>query len=177
MSTIRLMHAKLHRVCVTDAKQDYVGSITIDQELLEKVGILPLEEVEIVNVSNGQRWSTYALPGEPRSGCVCPNGGGALLCQPGHILIIFSYEWCDRAQVLQTGHTAQVLVADEQNRCKEFFCQSLMPQGNTLFFDPTVPTTVKSDSKPVIIDGANYLRRNDLGIETDIAYLSNCSLH
>jgi Aspartate decarboxylase len=52
MATIRLMHAKLHRVRVTDAKRDYVGSITIDQELLEKVGILPLEEVEIVNISN-----------------------------------------------------------------------------------------------------------------------------
>ncbi|MEG4453281.1 aspartate 1-decarboxylase [Microcoleus sp. N9_A1] len=60
---------------MTDAKRDYVGSITIDQELLEKVGILPLEEVEIVNISNGNRWSTYALPGEAGTGCICPNGG------------------------------------------------------------------------------------------------------
>lgn len=165
MSTIRLMHAKLHRVRVTDAKQDYVGSITIDQELLEKVGILPLEEVEIVNVSNGNRWSTYALPGEPGSGCVCPNGGGALLCQPGDVLIIFSYEWCDRSKVLQTGHVAQVLVADEQNHCKEFFSQSLIPQGNRLIFDPTVPTTVKTDSQLVTIDNENYLKHRVLAFD------------
>ena len=74
-----MMHAKLHRVRVTEAKLDYVGSVTIDSDLLEKVGILPLEEVEIVNISNGNRWSTYVLPGKAGSGMVCPNGGGALL--------------------------------------------------------------------------------------------------
>jgi len=155
MATIRLMHAKLHRVTVTDAKRDYVGSITIDQELLEKVGILPLEEVEIVNISNGNRWSTYALPGEAGTGCVCPNGGGALLCQPGDILIIFSYEWCGRTDVLRTGHTARVIVADEQNRCKEFFHQTLTPCENKLLFDPSQPLTVKSDSESASFDLKN----------------------
>ena len=150
MGTIRLMHAKLHRVSVTDANRDYMGSITIDQELLEKVGILPLEEVEIVNISNGNRWSTYALPGEAGTGCICPNGGGALLCQPGDILIIFSYEWCDRTDVLRTGHTARVIVADKQNHCKEFFYQTLTPCENKLLFDPSQPHTVKSDSESAI---------------------------
>lgn len=156
MATIRLMHAKLHRVSVTDAKPHYVGSITIDSELLDKVGILPLEEVEIVNVSNGNRWSTYALPGEAGTGCICPNGGGALLCQPRDILIIFSYEWRERNDVLRTGHTARVVVADEQNSCKEFFHQTLTPWENKLLFDPSQVLTVQSDSHSVSIDLKNY---------------------
>ncbi|MDJ0524470.1 MAG: aspartate 1-decarboxylase, partial [Microcystis sp. M53600_WE12] len=63
MGTIRLMHAKLHRVCVSEANVDYVGSITIDRELIERVGILPREEVDVVNLSNGKRFSTYVFPG------------------------------------------------------------------------------------------------------------------
>lgn len=129
------MHAKLHRVRVTEANLNYVGSITIDQDLLEKVGILPLEEVEIVNISNGNRWSTYVLPGEPGAGGISPNGGGALLCKPGDILIIFAYEQVDRAEVFSNGHKAQVVIADENNRCKEFFYQTLEPQQGKLVFD------------------------------------------
>jgi aspartate 1-decarboxylase len=160
MATIRLIHAKLHQVTVTEAKRDYVGSITIDSELLEQVGILPLEEVEIVNVSNGNRWSTYALPGEVGTGCICANGGGALLCQPGDILIIFSYEWCDRTDVLRRGHTARVIVADEQNRCKEFFHQTLTPCDNKLLFDPSQALTVKSDSKSASFDWKNCFKQS-----------------
>jgi aspartate 1-decarboxylase len=130
MRTIKLMHAKLHRVTVTEANVDYVGSITIDEELLDRVGILPLEEVEIVNLNNGKRWSTYALPGKAGSGEICPNGGAALLCQPGDLLIIYCYEQRDRAEVLRDGHTARVLVADAQNRCQQFFYQTLTPFEN-----------------------------------------------
>ncbi|MGH2415733.1 MAG: aspartate 1-decarboxylase [Microcystaceae cyanobacterium] len=127
MGIIRLMHAKLHRVRVTQANVNYVGSITIDEALLHQVGILPLEEVDIVNLNNGKRWSTYALPGEAGEGEICPNGGAALLCEPGDILIIYAYEERDRAEVLRNGHTARVMVADEQNRCQEFFYQTLVP--------------------------------------------------
>lgn len=130
MGTIRLMHAKLHRVRVTEANVNYVGSITIDEELLNQVGILPLEEVDIINLNNGKRWSTYALPGKAGSGEICPNGGAALLCQPGDILIIYCYEERDRAEVLRNGHTARVLVADEQNRLQQFFYQTLIPSQN-----------------------------------------------
>jgi L-aspartate 1-decarboxylase (EC 4.1.1.11) len=76
------MHAKLHNVRVTDANVNYVGSVTIDSELIDKVGILPLQEVEIWNVSNGNRLSTYVLPGEPGSGVICLNGAAAHLCDP-----------------------------------------------------------------------------------------------
>ena len=83
MTQIKLMHAKLHRVRVTEANVNYVGSITIDQDLMDKVGILPLEEVDVINLNNGKRWSTYAIAGEAGGGGICPNGGAALLCQPG----------------------------------------------------------------------------------------------
>jgi aspartate 1-decarboxylase len=134
MATIRLMHAKLHRVTVTEANVNYVGSITIDRDLMDKVGLLPLEEVDVINLNNGKRWSTYALPGEPGSGGICPNGGAALLCQPGDLLIIIAYQECDRTELFKQGHQAKVLVADENNRCGEFIYQDLIPQDDGLKF-------------------------------------------
>ncbi|MBC6420427.1 MAG: aspartate 1-decarboxylase [Hormoscilla sp. SP12CHS1] len=135
MVTIKLMHAKLHRIRVTEANRHYVGSITIDQELLEKVGIIPLEEVEIVNINNGKRWSTYVLPGLAGSGQICPNGGGALLCKQGDTLIIWANEHCDRSEVMRTGHRARVLIADENNQVREVFYQTLIPNGETLDYN------------------------------------------
>ncbi|MCC3410595.1 MAG: aspartate 1-decarboxylase [Microcoleus sp. PH2017_29_MFU_D_A] len=145
MARIRLMHAKLHGVRVTDANVNYVGSVTIDNELIDKVGILPLQEVEIWNVSNGNRLSTYVLPGEPGSGIICLNGAASHLCDPGDFVIIAAYEECDRAEVFRTGHEARVVIADEHNRCKKFFYQTLVPcEGKLLFQSETTelpPTT------------------------------------
>jgi aspartate 1-decarboxylase len=126
MAQIKLMHAKLHRVTVTEANVNYVGSIAIDQDLMDKVGILPLEEVDVINLNNGKRWSTYAIAGKAGTGEICPNGGAALLCQPGDLLIIIAYEYRDRAEVMQQGHQAKVIVADEHNRCREFIEQDLI---------------------------------------------------
>ena len=134
MATIRLMHAKLHRVTVTEANVNYVGSITIDSELMEKVGLLPLEEVDVINLDNGKRWSTYALPGNPGSGNICPNGGAALLCKPGDLLIIIAYQECDRNEVLKQGHQAKVIVADRNNRCDQFIYQDLVSGKHGLEF-------------------------------------------
>lgn len=131
---IRLMHAKLHRVRVTAANVNYVGSITIDRDLLDRVGLLPLEEVQIINLSNSKRWSTYVLPGEAGKGEICPNGGAALLCEVGDILIIYAYEERDRAEVWREGHQARVLVADSQNRPLEFFLQTLETHGDKVEF-------------------------------------------
>jgi aspartate 1-decarboxylase len=126
MTQIKLMHAKLHRVTVTEANVNYVGSIAIDQDLMDKVGILPLEEVDVINLNNGKRWSTYAIAGKAGTGEICPNGGAALLCQPGDLLIIIAYEYRDRAEMMQQGHQAKVIVADEHNRCREFIEQALI---------------------------------------------------
>lgn len=129
---IKLMHAKLHRVTVTEANVNYVGSITIDRDLMDKVGILPLEEVDVINLNNGNRWSTYAIAGRAGKGDICPNGGAALLCQPGDILIIMAYELRDRQEVMSNGHQARVIVADEQNYCQEFIYQTLVANGERL---------------------------------------------
>ena len=134
MSQIKLMHAKLHRVRVTEANVNYVGSITIDSDLMDKVGILPLEEVDVINLANGKRWSTYAIAGASGSGEICPNGGAALLCKPKDILIIIAYEYRDRTEVMSLGHMAKVIVADEQNRCAEFIEQSLIDESGKLQF-------------------------------------------
>lgn len=135
MTQIKLMHAKLHRVRVTEANVNYVGSITIDQDLMDKVGILPLEEVDVINLNNGKRWSTYAIAGKAGRGGICPNGGAALLCKPGDILIIIAYEYRDRPEVMRDGHQARVLIADEHNHCLEFMEQNLVSQGDRLQFN------------------------------------------
>ncbi len=152
MGKIKLMHAKLHRVRVTEANVNYIGSITIDQDLLDKVGILPLEEVDIVNLNNGKRWSTYALPGARGSGEICPNGGAALLCEPGDILIIYAYEECDRHEVLKNGHEAFVMVADEQNNCQEFYHQILKSGANNeVIFESFPPINVNKNGASLTV--------------------------
>ena len=134
MTQIKLMHAKLHRITVTEANVNYVGSITIDGDLMDKVGILPLEEVDVINLANGKRWSTYAIAGEAGTGEICPNGGAALLCKPGDLLIIIAYEYRDRSTVMSNGHQARVIVADENNACQKFIEQSLVVNGDRLEF-------------------------------------------
>lgn len=135
MRNIRLMHAKLHRVTVTEANVNYIGSITIDEDLMEKVGIFPLEEVDVVNLNNGKRWSTYAIPGARGERGICPNGGAALLCQPGDLLIIYAYEVRDRLDVIENGHEAKVLVADENNNPEDFFFQTLQNKNGKIEFN------------------------------------------
>ena len=89
--TIEVLKSKIHRVTVTEARLDYIGSITIDSLLLEAANIHPGERVYIVNNNNGQRLDTYTIPGEPGSGTICLNGAAARLVQPGDIVIIMAY--------------------------------------------------------------------------------------
>lgn len=88
---IEMMCSKIHRVTVTEANLNYVGSITIDNDLLEASGILPGQKVSIVNNNNGERFDTYVLKGKPGSGTICLNGAAARLVQPGDIVIIIAY--------------------------------------------------------------------------------------
>ena len=92
---IQVMKSKIHRVTVTQADLNYIGSITIDEELLEAANILPNEKVAIVNNNNGARLETYVIKGERGSGVVCLNGAAARLGQPGDVIIILSYALMD----------------------------------------------------------------------------------
>ena len=93
---------------------------------------MPLEEVQIWNVSNGNRLSTYVLPGEPGSGVICLNGAAANLCEPGNFVIIAAYEERKRSEVLRTGHEAKVAILDKDNRCTDFLLQTLEPKSGQL---------------------------------------------
>ena len=86
-----MLGGKIHRATVTEADLNYVGSITVDQDLLDAAGILVNEKVAIVNNNNGERFETYTIPGERGSGVVCLNGAAARLVQKGDIVIIMSY--------------------------------------------------------------------------------------
>ncbi len=88
---IEMLKAKIHRVRVTEACLDYIGSITIDQDLLDAAGILPGERVYIVNNNNGERFDTYTIAGHRGSGVVCLNGAAARKVQVGDIVIIICY--------------------------------------------------------------------------------------
>ncbi len=88
---IQVLKSKIHRVTVTEARLDYIGSITIDEDLLDAAGILPGERVYIVNNNNGARLDTYTIPGPRGSGVICLNGAAARMVQPGDIIIIMCY--------------------------------------------------------------------------------------
>lgn len=91
MMQVEIMKSKIHRVTVTEARLDYIGSITIDEDLMDAADILPGEHVYIVNNNNGERLETYAIPGERGSGVICLNGAAARKVQPGDIVIIMAY--------------------------------------------------------------------------------------
>ena len=88
---ITVMRSKLHRLTVTEADLNYIGSITLDPDLLEASGLVEGEKVQIVNVNNGERIETYTIKGERGSGQVCLNGPAARRCQPGDIIIVIAY--------------------------------------------------------------------------------------
>ncbi|PLS16324.1 aspartate 1-decarboxylase [Bacillus sp. M6-12] len=112
-----MMNGKIHRARVTEANLNYVGSITIDENILDAVGMLPNEKVAIVNNNNGARLETYIIAGERGSGVVCLNGAAARLVQPDDIVIIISYVMIPEEKV--RGHKPKVAIMDENNRIVE----------------------------------------------------------
>jgi aspartate 1-decarboxylase len=88
---IEVMRAKLHRITVTEADLNYIGSITLDSALIEASGLVEGEKVQIVNCNNGERIETYVIRGEENTGKVCLNGPAARRCQPGDIIIVIAY--------------------------------------------------------------------------------------
>lgn len=92
---IEVVKSKIHRVTVTEANLNYIGSITIDEDLLDAANLIPNEKVAIVNNNNGERFETYIIKGERGSGVVCLNGAAARKVQPGDVIIIISYAMMD----------------------------------------------------------------------------------
>jgi aspartate 1-decarboxylase len=109
-----MLRAKLHRVTVTQADRDYVGSVTIDRGLLEAARLLPGERVDIVDVTNGNRLTTYVIEGEAGSGQICINGAAAHLIEPGDIAIIIAYAQMDEAEA--RTFAPRVVFVDQHNR-------------------------------------------------------------
>ena len=110
---IILLKSKIHRATVTQADLNYVGSITIDSDLLRESGILEYEKVEIADITNGNRLETYAIAGEAGSGIICLNGAAAQLVNPGDKIIIMAY--ANMTPEEAKNHKPTVLFVDENN--------------------------------------------------------------
>lgn len=111
---IEVMKSKIHRARVTQAELNYVGSITIDQDLMDAADLIANEKVQIVNNNNGARLETYVIPGERGSGMICLNGAAARLVQVGDIVIIISYATLDREEAKTFKPT--LVFPDEHNK-------------------------------------------------------------
>jgi aspartate 1-decarboxylase len=110
----QLLKSKIHRATVTEANVNYVGSITIDQTLLEHVDLWPGELVHVWNCTNGERFETYALAGEPDSGVICLNGAAALRVNVGDKVIVAAFALSDKPV------DAKVILVDEDNKFTQF---------------------------------------------------------
>ncbi|HUS60695.1 MAG TPA: aspartate 1-decarboxylase [Acidimicrobiales bacterium] len=110
----RMMKSKIHRATVTDANLDYVGSITVDRDLLDAADIRVHEQVHIVDINNGARFETYAIEGERGSGTMCLNGAAARLVQRGDKIIVISYADYEHAEL--EGFEPAVVHVDADNR-------------------------------------------------------------
>ena len=109
-----VLRSKIHRAYVTDANPNYVGSVIIDRDLMEKTDMWEYEKVLLCNVTNGNRWETYVLPGEPGSGTVSVQGAGAKLCKKGDCLIILSFETSDEPV------SPKMILVNKENRFVEY---------------------------------------------------------
>ena len=109
-----MMNSKIHRAQVTEANLNYIGSITIDQDIMDAVGLLANEKVHIVNNNNGARLETYTIAGERGSGVICLNGAAARLVQPNDIVIIMSYVYVDTAEA--ATHQPKVAIMGPGNK-------------------------------------------------------------
>jgi aspartate 1-decarboxylase len=111
---LTMLKGKIHRAVVTQAELNYVGSITIDSELLDAAGILEYEMVQIVDVQNGNRFETYTIAGEPGSGMICLNGAAARQVQVGDNVIIMCYASYSAEEAKE--HKPKVVFVDEKNK-------------------------------------------------------------
>ncbi|MED1205023.1 aspartate 1-decarboxylase [Heyndrickxia acidicola] len=123
-----MMNGKIHRATVTEANLNYIGSITIDQDILDAVGMVANEKVQIVNNNNGARLETYIISGERGSGVICLNGAAARLVQVGDTVIIISYALVPEEKVSE--HKPRIALLDQNNSIKEMI--SYEPESTVL---------------------------------------------
>ena len=115
--TIQMLKGKIHRAVVVQAELNYVGSITVDPDLMEAAGIVEYEKGQIVDVENGSRFETYTIAGEPGSGMICLNGAAARMVQKGDHIILMAY--CDMTPEEAKEHQPKVVFVDEKNRIRK----------------------------------------------------------
>jgi aspartate 1-decarboxylase len=109
-----LCKSKIHRVTVTEANLNYEGSLTLDPLLMEAAGLVPFEQVHVLNLNNGERFETYLIEGERGSGTVCVNGAAARLVQVGDPIIVLAYALVPEDEL--SDFTARIVFVDEHNR-------------------------------------------------------------
>ena len=110
-----MLKGKIHRATVVQAELDYVGSITVDEDLMDAAGIREYEQVQIVDVNNGQRFETYVISGERGSGMICLNGAAARCVSVGDKVILMAYAQLTPEEV-KNGYAPQVVFVDEENK-------------------------------------------------------------
>ena len=111
---LTLLKGKIHRAVVTQCDLNYEGSISVDSALMERAGILPHEQVDVLNINNGERFTTYAIPAPPGSGIIGVNGAAARLAQKGDLVIIVAYARMEEAQA--RSFQPRVVIVDAANR-------------------------------------------------------------
>ncbi|MCE5043498.1 aspartate 1-decarboxylase [Staphylococcus chromogenes] len=116
-----MMNSKIHRARVTESSLNYVGSITIDQDILDAVDILPNEKVAIVNNNNGARFETYVIAGKRGGGQICLNGAASRLVEVGDVVIIMTYVQLDENELLT--HSPKVAVMNENNEIEQMITE------------------------------------------------------
>ncbi len=114
---ITLMKSKIHRAHVTEANLNYIGSITIDEDLMETAGLIEYEKVLVLNINNGNRFETYVMAGERGSGTICINGAAARLVLPGDLVIILAFGTLSEDEA--KNFKPNIVFVDENNKIKE----------------------------------------------------------
>ena len=115
MVTLRtVMNSKIHRATVTEADVNYIGSITIDEELIEAANISEWEKIEVLNITNGSRLETYVILGERGSGEICINGAAAHLVNPGDLVILVTYKVIEEEEISE--HVPTIIHVNERNK-------------------------------------------------------------
>lgn len=136
-----MLKSKIHHARVTEADLHYVGSVTIDRDLLRLVDILPNEKVLVINNNNGARFETYAFEGEAGSGVICMNGGCARHVHVGDTVIIAAFGWMEDAEA--RAFQPKVVFLDERNRVTGGFPAAILPPGTPGAVPPTSPSAAR----------------------------------